>query len=45
MTMLDGKTALVANHGEGTVSVLDLGSARITSTFKAGAGVETLTYY
>lgn len=41
----DGKTALVANHGEGTVSVLDLDGAKVTSTFKAGSGVETLTYY
>jgi DNA-binding beta-propeller fold protein YncE len=41
----DGKTALVANHGEGTVSVLDLGSAKVTRTFEAGTGVETLTYY
>lgn len=41
----DGKTALVANHGDGTVSALDLASARITKTFKAGSGIETLTYY
>jgi len=41
----DGKTALVANHGEGTVSVLDVDRAKITKTFKAGSGVETLTYY
>lgn len=41
----DGKTALVANHGDGTVSVLDLASATVTRTFKAGTGIETLTYY
>jgi YVTN family beta-propeller protein len=41
----DGKTALVANHGDGTVSVLDLGTATVTRTFKAGTGIETLTYY
>lgn len=41
----DGKTALVANHGDGTVSVLDLGSAKVTKTFEAGSGIETLTYY
>jgi DNA-binding beta-propeller fold protein YncE len=41
----DGKTALVANHGDGTVSALDLASATITRTFKAGSGIETLTYY
>jgi YVTN family beta-propeller protein len=41
----DGKTALVANHGDGTVSVLDLATATVTRTFKAGTGIETLTYY
>jgi YVTN family beta-propeller protein len=32
----DGTTALVANHGDGTVSVVDLATARVTRTFKAG---------
>ena len=41
----DGITALVANHGDGTVSVLDLATARVTRTFKAGTGIETLGYY
>jgi len=41
----DGKTALVANHGDGTVSVVDLATAKVTRTFKAGTGIETLTYY
>jgi YVTN family beta-propeller protein len=41
----DGKTALVANHGDGTVSVLDIATATVTRTFKAGTGIETLTYY
>jgi len=41
----DGATALVANHGDGTVSVLDLATARVTRTFKAGTGIETLGYY
>ncbi|HZL95987.1 MAG TPA: YncE family protein [Vicinamibacterales bacterium] len=41
----DGKTALVANHGDGTVSVVDLASASVTRTFTAGTGIETLTYY
>ncbi len=41
----DGKTALVANHGDGTISVLDLATAAVTKTFKAGAGIETLTFY
>lgn len=41
----DGKTALVANHGDGTVSVVDIASAKVTKTFEAGTGIETLTYY
>jgi len=41
----DGKTALVANHGDGTVSVVDLQQAKVTSTFKAGTGIETLSYF
>jgi YVTN family beta-propeller protein len=41
----DGKTALVANHGDGTVSVVDIAAASVTRTFKAGTGIETLTYY
>ncbi len=41
----DGKTALVANHGDGTVSVVDIATAAVTRTFKAGTGIETLTYY
>jgi DNA-binding beta-propeller fold protein YncE len=41
----DGKTALVANHGDGTVSAVDITSATVTKTFKAGTGIETLTYY
>ena len=41
----DGTTAVVANHGDGTVSVLDLATARVTRTFKAGTGIETLGYY
>jgi YVTN family beta-propeller protein len=41
----DGRTLLVANHGDGTVSVVDLNAGKITSTFKAGTGIETLGYY
>jgi YVTN family beta-propeller protein len=41
----DGKTALVANHGDGTISVVDIAAAAVTRTFKAGTGIETLTYY
>jgi YVTN family beta-propeller protein len=41
----DGKTVLVANHGDGTVSVIDLSQNKVVSSFKAGAGVEALAYY
>jgi YVTN family beta-propeller protein len=41
----DSKTALVANHGDGTVSVVDLVASKVVETFKAGAGIETGSYY
>jgi YVTN family beta-propeller protein len=41
----DGKTVLVANHGDGTVSVIDLSQNRVVSTFTGGSGVESLAYY
>jgi YVTN family beta-propeller protein len=41
----DGKTALVANHGDGTVSVVDLVASKVVDAFKAGAGIETGSYY
>ena len=41
----DGKTALAANHGDGTVSVIDLDKGEAVSKFQAGTGIETLTYY
>jgi YVTN family beta-propeller protein len=41
----DGKTALVANHGDGSVSVIDIEKAQVTNNFHAGTGIETLTYY
>ena len=41
----DGKTALVGNHGEGTVSRIDLVTATIIKSFPAGKGVETLAYF
>jgi YVTN family beta-propeller protein len=41
----DGKTALVSNHGEGTISVIDLGKNAVVQNFKAGTGIETLAYY
>jgi DNA-binding beta-propeller fold protein YncE len=41
----DGKTALVGNHGEGTVTRFDLDSGTVLGTFPAGKGVETLAYF
>jgi DNA-binding beta-propeller fold protein YncE len=41
----DGQTALVGNHGEGTVSRINLETATVVKTFPAGKGVETLAYY
>jgi YVTN family beta-propeller protein len=41
----DGKLAIVGNHDDGTVSVIDLATAKVTKTVPAGSGVETLTYF
>jgi DNA-binding beta-propeller fold protein YncE len=41
----DGRTALVANDGDGTVTVVDLQQGVVTGTFKGGTGIETLGYY
>jgi len=41
----DGTTAVTGNHGQGTASRIDLATARVTDTFAAGTGVETLAYY
>lgn len=41
----DGKTALSANHGDGSVTVIDLEKMQAVTTFQAGTGIETLTYY
>lgn len=41
----DGNTALVANHGDGTVSVIDLKGSRVVNTFAAGTGIESLSFY
>jgi YVTN family beta-propeller protein len=41
----DGKTALSANHGDGSVSVIDLDKGQVVQQFQAGTGIETLTYY
>jgi YVTN family beta-propeller protein len=41
----DGKTALVSNHGDGTISVIDLVKKEVVKSFTAGTGIETLAYY
>ena len=38
----DGNTVLVANHGDGTVTVIDLIQANVVRTFMAATGIETL---
>ncbi len=38
-------TMLVANHGEGTVTIVDLSSGKPTGAFPAGKGVEDLAFY
>lgn len=41
----DNKTVLVSNHGDGTISVIDLAKGEVVSSFTAGTGIETLSYY
>src|SRR5262249_11748011 len=41
----DGKTALVSNHGDGTITVIDMVKNQVLRTFTAGTGIETLAYY
>ena len=41
----DGRTALVANHGSGRITVVDLEAARPVREFPMGVGVETLAFY
>ncbi|HEX4594497.1 MAG TPA: hypothetical protein VH157_09485 [Bryobacteraceae bacterium] len=41
----DGRTALVANDGDGTVTVIDLDQMKVVSSFKVGTGIETASYY
>jgi DNA-binding beta-propeller fold protein YncE len=41
----DGKTAVVANHGDGSISVIDLEKMKVTGNFHAGSGIETLAWY
>lgn len=41
----DGHTVLVANDGDGAVTVIDLDQMKVVSSFKAGTGIETASYY
>ena len=41
----DGRTALIGNQGDGTVSVLDLKQATVLRTIRAGDGVESLAFF
>jgi YVTN family beta-propeller protein len=41
----DSSSALIGNHGDGTVDVLNLRTLKIVRSFKAGTGIETLSYY
>src|SRR5215467_15610012 len=37
----DGKTALVSNHGDGTISVIDVAKGQVIRTLTVGTGIET----
>jgi len=41
----DGHTALVANHGSGRITVVDLEAGKPVGEFPMGVGVETLAFY
>ncbi len=41
----DGRTALVANHGEGTISVIDIKERKALRKFAGGEGTETMAFY
>jgi len=41
----DKKSAFISNHGDGTISVIDLPSKQVVKTFTAGKGIETLSFY
>jgi YVTN family beta-propeller protein len=41
----DGRTALVANQGDGTISVLDLEEGIVHRTIPAGDGIESLAFF
>jgi len=41
----DGRTVLIANQDDGTISVVDLQEAEALKTVHAGVGIETLSFY
>ena len=41
----DGRTVLIANQHDGTIAVVDLGSAEVSRSLAAGKGVETLSFF
>jgi DNA-binding beta-propeller fold protein YncE len=41
----DGRTALIANQGDGTICVVDLVSAEVLRSLPVGQGVETLSFF
>jgi YVTN family beta-propeller protein len=41
----DSRTALIGNHGDGSVDVIDLSNLTLVRNFKAGTGIEALSYF
>lgn len=41
----DNRTMIVGNHGDGSVSVIDMKEGKELKRFQAGAGIETMTWY
>jgi len=41
----DARTALIANHGSGRITVVDLPEASVVRDFPMGVGVETLAFF
>lgn len=41
----DNRTMIVGNHGDGSVSVIDMQEGKELKRFQAGAGIETMTWY
>jgi DNA-binding beta-propeller fold protein YncE len=41
----DNRTVIVGNHGDGTVSVIDMKAGTELTRFHAGTGIETMTWY